>query len=178
MERVLRAASGIGCVAIVTLSKNCWVTKSALRYLPGVDFPALFEELNISVHYAQEEEIRCPGAIAAEDWAGLKESSMKGCLDSWSINGLVTKQPRSSVISIGDSDAEQRALKALLRAPRTGKPFCKTIKFMDEPDVGELGRELEELLPRLESFAFAEKDFDISITKPSELSSRARALGL
>lgn len=177
VESVLRAACGIGPVAIVTLSKNSWVTKSALRYLPGVDFPALFKELNISVHYAQEEEIRCPGSIAAENWVGLKKSSMKGCLDLWSASGLLAEEMRSSVISIGDSDAEQKALKELLRAPRIGKPFCKTIKFVDEPDMGELSRELNELLPLLERFALAKKDFDISISSPSELSPRARALG-
>jgi len=177
VESVLRAACRIGSVAIVTLSKNSWVPKSALRYLPGVDFPALFQELNISVHYAQEEEVRCPGAIAAEDWAGLKKSSMKGCIDLWSGNGLLAEEPRPSVISIGDSDAEQKALKALLREPRIGKPLCKTIKFVDEPEMGELSRELKELLPLLESFALGKTDFDITITSPSELLPRARALG-
>lgn len=178
IEKVLRAACGIGSVSIVTLSKNDWVTKSALRFLPGVDFPALFAELDISVHYAQDEEIRCPGALAAEDWTGLKKSSMKGCLQSLSAKGVLAAAPRPSVISIGDSDAEQRALKALLSMPVPGKPFCKTVKFMDEPSMAHLGRELEELLPLLESLAFGKKDFDISIDSPSELVPRARALGL
>lgn len=178
VERVLRTARGLGSVAIVTLSKNEWVTKSALRYLPGVDFPALFAELDISVHYAQDEEVRCPGAIAAEDWAGLKKSSMKGCLQSLSAKGALAAAPRPSVISIGDSDAEQQALKALLSAPMAGKPFCKTVKFMDEPNLNQLGRELEELQPLLESLAFGKKDFDLCVDSPSELVPRARALGL
>lgn len=177
IEKVLRAACRIGSVAIVTLSKNSWVTKSALRYLPGVDFPALFEELDISLHYAQDEEIRCPGAIAAEDWTGLKKSSMNGCLQSLSAKGMLTAAPRPSVVSIGDSDAEKLALKTLLSEPMPGRPFCKTIKFMDEPTLPQLGRELEELLPLLESFAFGKKDFDICIDAPSELAPRARALG-
>lgn len=178
VEKVLRAACAIGYVSIVTLSKNSWVTKSALRYLPGVDFPALFEELDIAVYYAQDEEKRCPGAIAAEDWTTLKKSAMKQCVDSWSAKGVLTAFPRPSVISIGDSDAEQEALKALMRPQRSARPFCKTLKFMDEPNLDELGRELEELQPLLERMASGKKDFDMCITTPSELASRARVLGL
>jgi len=178
VEKVLRDAHAIGSVSIVTMSKNNWVTKSALRYLPGVDFPALFEELEITLHYAQDEEIRCPGSIAAEDWTGLKKSSMKGCVESWSAKGVLAAFPQPSVISIGDSVQEQQALKALLIPQRSQRPFCKTLKFMDEPSLDELGRELEDLQPLLERLAFGKKDFDISVTSPSELEPRARALGL
>lgn len=130
------------------------------------------------MHYAQDEELRCPGAIAAEDWTGLKTSSMKGCVEMWSAKGVLAAAPRPSVISIGDSDAEQKALKALLSPQRSGRPLCKTLKFMDEPNLNELGRELEELQPMLERLAFGKKDFDMCITAPSELAPVARALGL
>jgi len=175
VERVLRAARAVGKVSIVTLSKNSWVFKSAERFLPGVDFPALFDELEITIHYAQEEEKNCPGALMAEDWVGLKRSSMQGCLNAWSEKGAFASAPRPTVISIGDSDAEQQALKTLIH-PR--RPLCKTVKFMDEPTLDELGRELIELPSLLESMVTARKDFDISITKPSELAPRARVLGL
>lgn len=177
-EKVLRAARAIGHVSIVTLSKNSWVTKSAERYLPGVDFPALFTELDITVHYAQDEEKICPGYIAAENWTGLKKSSMQGCVESWKAKGVLAVASRASVISIGDSDAEQKALKALLSSPAHGRPLCKTVKFMDEPTLNDLREELEEMPALLERLALGKKDFDLTINTPSELAPRARALGL
>merc|ERR1711937_532172 len=92
-----------------------------------------------------------------------KKSSMAGCLQSLSAKGALAASPRPSVISIGDSDAEQQALKALLSAPMTGKPFCKTVKLMDEPNLMQLGQELKDLQPLLESLASGKKDFDLCI---------------
>lgn len=178
VEKVLRAARAVGHVSIVTMSKNSWVTKSAERYLPGVDFPALFVELDITVHYAQDEEKNCPGSIAAEDWTGLKKSSMQGCVELWKTKGALAAGSRASVVSIGDSDAEQKALKALLTPQACGRPLCKTVKFMDEPTLSDLKEELEEMPALFERLALGKKDFDLTINTPSELAPRARALGL
>lgn len=175
VEKVLRAARAVSHVSIVTLSKNSWVPKSAERFLPGVDFPALSEELNITVHYAQEEETNVPGAVAAENWVGLKRSSMQGCINAWSDRGSFAAVPRPTIISIGDSDAEQKALKSLSMMER---PLCKTLKLMDEPTLSELSQQLVELPGLLQRMVVARKEFDISLVHPSQLVLRARALGL
>lgn len=175
VEEVLRAARAVSHVSIVTLSKNSWVPKSAERFLPGVDFHALFEELNITVHYAQEEEAHCPGALAAEDWVRLKRSSMQGCITAWSDRGSFAALPQPTIISIGDSDAEQKALQSLSMME---KPLRKTLKLMDEPTLDDLSKQLVELPALLGRMVIARKDFDISLIHPAQLVLRAQALGL
>lgn len=178
VEKVLRAARAVGHVSIVTLSKNNWVLKSAEKYLPALDMPWLIKELGITIYYAQEEEKNCPGALAAEDWAALKQLSMTRCLDAWRASGALAADQKPSVISIGDSDAEQEALKATLGAQAMDRPFCKTVKLMDEPSLDELSRQLQALPMWLERMAVGKLDFDLCILYPAELSARARALGL
>lgn len=178
VEKVLRAARAVGRVSIVTLSKNNWVLRSAEKYLPTLDMPGLIKELGITIYYAQEEEENCPGALATEDWAALKQLSMTRCLDAWRATGALAAEHKPSVISIGDSDAEQDALKAILGAQEMDRPFCKTVKLMDEPSLDELSRQLQSLPLWLQRMATGKLDFDLCVHFPAELSVRARALGL
>lgn len=189
VEVVLRAARCVGNVSIVTLSKQGWVPKSARLFLPGINIPALFRELGITVHYAQEESVHCPGALAAEDWTALKRSAMAKCLDIWhstgafgACNGEVASMDFVSVVSVGDAEAEQLAAKSLTGAAAgvvaDTRLLCKTVKLMDQPTLGQLGAELmilPELLPKM---AAHDKDVDLIAKNPSELASKARAAGL
>lgn len=178
VESVLRAARAVGHISIVTLSKNNWVLKSAEKYLPTLDMPGLIKELGITIYYAQDEEKDCPGAIANEDWAQLKQLSMRRCLDAWRTEGALAPEQKPSVVSIGDSVAEQDALKAVLAAQAIDRPICKTVKLMDEPSLDELSRELQVLPMWFERMVVGKSDFDLCIECPAELSVRARAMGL
>lgn len=177
VQTVLRAARAVGRVSIVTLSKNSWVLKSAEKYLPNLDMPGLIKELGITIYYAQEEEQHCPGALAAEDWRALKRLSMMRCLDEWHAEGVLASESKLSVVSIGDSDAEQEALKAVIAARAVDRPICKTVKLMDEPSLDELSRELQVLPMWFDRMAIGKSDFNLCITCPAEISVRARALG-
>lgn len=180
VDKTLRAARAVGHVYIVTMSKNNWVLRSAEKYLPGLDMPNLIEELGITVYYAQDEEQSCPGAIAAEDWGALKRASMARCLQDWRLSNsdLTAPEPELNVISIGDSDAEQKALKTLLGERAIDRPLCKTVKLMDEPTLDQLSRQLQVLPSWFERMARANKNFDLNVDCPSMLAGRARALGL
>jgi len=178
VRTTLRAARAVGRVSIVTLSKNSWVLKSAEKYLPTLDMPKLVKELGITIYYAQEEEKHCPGALAAEDWCALKRLSMIRCLDEWHADGVLATESKLSVVSVGDSDAEQEALKAVIAAQAVDRPICKTVKLMYEPSLDELSRELQVLPMWLDRMAARKSEFDLCITCPAEISVCARALGL
>lgn len=182
VEAVLRAACAVAHVAIVTMAQRPWVHFSAERYLPGLDLPSLLEELGIGVYYATEEAECCPGALEANDCAALKTSSMAQSLDDMCSAGLFGDEPPSSVISIGDSEAERQALTELLLSVSgddvSERPWCKTVKFVERPTLEALGDELRQLLPLLPNMAKIQKDFDLCICSPYELAAKARIAGL
>lgn len=182
VERTLRAARAVGYVSIVTLSKNNWVIRSAKMYLPCLDMKSLIQELGITVYYAQDDEISCPGSLASEDWSTLKQCCMDRCLRDWrSVEGALAASkgaPKPSVVSIGDSIAEKEALKAVMGAQGSDRPLCKTVKLMDEPPLDKLSHQLQELVMWLDRMVLGKNDFDLFIDCPSVLGARARALSL
>merc|ERR1719469_1334504 len=122
VECVLRAARLVARVSIVTLSGRPWVTQSAARRLPGLDFPALLSELGIDIFYAHEEGAHCPAAVALQDWKELKRWSMARCLDEHRVSGTFAVEFKLSVLSIGDAVIEQLALKELVAAWTVSPP--------------------------------------------------------
>lgn len=172
-------------MSIVTLAKRQWVPRSAERYLPGLNLPALLRELGVTVYYAQEESVNCPGALIAEDWTTLKRSAMARCLDDWRATGEFgggISSTRLSVVSIGDAVAEQQALQTLIAASAgvfaNHQLVCKTLKLMDRPSLELLGEELRLLPQWLPKMAAHDRDVDLAIDDPSELAEKARAAGL
>lgn len=187
VELVLRAARSVAHVSIVTLSKRGWVPKSAGLYLPGLDIQALLRELDVTVYYAQEDSDNCPGALAAEDWTSLKRSAMARCLDDWLAAGVFrkcnldgTSPDFVSVVSVGDSVAEQQAAMSLTGSAAGVVPdkqlLCKTLKLMDQPTLEQLGEELLLLPALLRTVAACDTDVDLTARNPSELASCCRAL--
>lgn len=183
VEEVLRAAHSVARVSIVTLSKRPWMLRSAERYLPGLDMPALLHELGITVYYAQEESSNCPGALAGEDWTTLKRCAMARCLDDWRAAGAFghASMKHLGVVSVGDADIEQQALKTLIGASAgvlAEKPLCKTLKLMDRPTLEQLSEELRLLPPWLRRLASHEESVDVNIKSPAALVTNAYASGL
>jgi len=178
VESVLRAARAVACVSIVTLSKRPWVMQSAERWLLGLDFPALKEELGITIYYANEHTGRpdVPPSCLAQDYTAWKRNAMAKCLTDWYATGVLGKA-RLNVTSIGDGLFEQQALKDLLKAwGQTGllaqTPLCKTLKLMDHPTLSQLSDELVRLTPSLQCMAHQDKPFDLCIDDPAKLTTR------
>merc|ERR1711933_58071 len=76
-----------------------------------------------------------------------------------------------NVISVGDSLAEQNALKELIQEKdaealknKQMRPFCKTVHLMDEPTMGQLGDELRILMVWLSKLVQLRKNFDVDMT--------------
>mmetsp|Transcript_73122 Transcript_73122/g.127919 ORF Transcript_73122/g.127919 Transcript_73122/m.127919 type:complete len:109 (+) Transcript_73122:3-329(+) len=69
-----------------------------------------------------------------------------------------------NVLSVGDSTAEQEALKISLSAfEKSGnctKPLCKTLKLRDSPALAELTADLTLIQPFLQRLVAVDKDFD------------------
>lgn len=167
---VLRAARALGPVAIVTLSERGWVPYSAAQFLPGLDFSALLQELDISIYYAREED---EALDDMEDWEGLKRCSMLRCVKTWQDLGVLSGALHSSLVSIGDSIIEQEALRSLagpyFSIPGfTVRPALKALKLMDSPSLRELGSELQALQPLLPFFGGGD-DRAIEILHPMQL---------
>mmetsp|Transcript_56568 Transcript_56568/g.127167 ORF Transcript_56568/g.127167 Transcript_56568/m.127167 type:complete len:412 (+) Transcript_56568:144-1379(+) len=179
LHDVLACARSVGEVAIVTLSTRPWVLASAETYLPNFDFPALLEALNIPVYYAfeflsKENKLRAQREEGLDVLTEYKRHAMSRCLRRF----YQGKTVRPHVISIGDSTAEQNAVKDVLWAwdGLVAPPLCKTVKLINEPTIDQLGAELELLsawLPRMAAFY---KDFDFCMDDEDSLHGSAECL--
>jgi hypothetical protein len=168
VEEVLRAASAVAHVSIVTLSKRPWIEMSAKRHFPNVDFAALFRELDISVRYAGEHGPRPQtNGASIEEYQLLKRNAMASCITE-RINSGSLGFSRLSLLSIGDSIVEQQAAKELVAfwgaaGTFSGKAVCKTLKFLDEPSVPQLDVELRQLLQVLPGLVKAERSCNLAM---------------
>mmetsp|Transcript_19056 Transcript_19056/g.44494 ORF Transcript_19056/g.44494 Transcript_19056/m.44494 type:complete len:463 (-) Transcript_19056:23-1411(-) len=184
LHDVLTCARSIGQVAIITLSTRPWVLTSAERYLPDFDLPKLLEELDIPIYYAfehlsKENRARAQFEEGVDVLAECKRHAMLRCLRKY-YQGTRT---RPHVISIGDSTAEQTAVKEVLWSwddfsslSSTVAPLCKTVKFIDEPSIDQLGAEMELLIAWLPRMAAFSKDFDFSMDDEDGLQGSAEQL--
>jgi len=177
VEALLRSARSLGRVALVTLSRRPWVHASAAQYLPGLDLQALLEELDITIYYAFEHVHRSLVRIArnkeavvemlrsgTDVLAACKRGAMKQALRR--LGGEA--QRRHNVLSIGDSEIEQNALKDVLwherpREPVEKQALCKTMKLIEESGLEELGEQLHILRAWLPTMMTHRGDFDLSM---------------
>lgn len=165
VEEILRAASKVAHVAIVTLATRWWVDISAARYLPALDFPSLLSELDVSVYPADRNSAmvkayalsgRCPNRVA-------KKAAMSKCLKKiYSGSELPW-----NVLSVGDSPVEREALKEFIGGAGKRGSVCKTIKVRENLKVTELGKELQSLTPLMQPMVCHRDDFDRTVATVS-----------
>jgi len=155
VEAVLRAAREVAHVCIVTLANREWMNEAAQHLLPDLNIDAIFAELDIDVRHAAVSKNERSDFVTARVIA--KKKAMSKCLNQFyrSKGG----KPRWNILSVGDSEIEQRALKELLKES-PGKPVCKTCKFDEDPSLEQLTSQLEALLPHLQRMAVHPKDVD------------------
>jgi len=166
---LLRTASAIGRVGIVTLSQRPWVLSSAKRYMLDVDFAQLFKELTIPIIYAREC-IKRPMITRAEVEEGVNVLTVaKQAAMAKALKKLYGKAAWRNIISIGDSIVERDAIKELLWSlEQESTPRCKTVKLMEEPSIEQLGAELVLLQTWMQSMVKHEDDFDIIMDASEE----------
>lgn len=152
VHECLLKASSAGYVAIVTLGKRPWVQVTCERYLLGVDWKTVFEELGIVVIYAQEalskkKRMNAMLESGVNVWVASKSEAMAKALRRFRIGA----DDPLNVVGIGDSLIEAEAAQEIVwRRPwRGGRACCvKTLQLRDEPDTVEaLTVQLQDLLP-------------------------------
>jgi len=116
----------------------------------------------IKVHTVREVKTPNP-------YTEAKVIDMTTCLNDFYNDG----EMRRNVISIGDSEQEQAALKQVLEAcPDPGghlKHLCKTVNLLDSPTVEQLSTELKILMVWLSRMVKFDKDFDLAMDKLDNL---------
>jgi len=164
VEQVLRVASSMAQVSIVTLSQRPWVMQSALQFFSGVDFTALFQQLNITVLHAMEHG-PAPVLCSQLEYQSLKRNAI-ACSVATNYNKGSMDPSWINLLSIGDSPVEREATKefiALRGGSGTGAEatLCKTLKLMEVPTLVNLNAELHQLLPSLSQLVQAQSSFDL-----------------
>lgn len=166
MKAMLEAARAAGLVGIVTLAQRPWVLNSAAKYLPGIDFEEVLQELQIPVIYAREcLKPHIVQQAAKEEgiclWTMAKQAAMKKVLKK-----LYGKAPWCNVLSVGDSVIERDAITEVMWGHENGSgmsPSCKTVKLMEEPSVEQLQAQLMLLSMWISRLAHQASDFDIAM---------------
>lgn len=170
---LLRAARAVARVSVVTLSRRPWVLESGSRWLLGLDLPALFRELGVTVYYAGEHAEHTAGC--RPDSVALKRNAMARCLTDWSTAwaGADPGRVRWNVLSVGDSPVERAALRCLLGPQACSQSFahapqCKTLKLPGGLALGQLTSELRRLADWLPRAMAHEEDLDLRIDQSSD----------
>lgn len=180
VREVLAAAASESQVCIVTLSARPWVHQSADAYLPGLNIEQLLEELDIPIYYACEylpPPSEMPRPNGEECLSTLcKRNAMTECLmrlqlPPGAVSGagaaaVAAHDTRPAVMSVGDSVAEQQALKDVCSKGghfAAQRLTCKTVKLIDKPTLVELGDELRFLTRHMPKLTSQCQDFDLWI---------------
>jgi len=170
IESALREASTLGHVAIVTLGLTTWVPQSAAKWLPMLDIDTLVEELGIQVVYARDCIKQRHVAMSQHD-EGVNLYTIAKMKGMAKVFRRHRKRGgfKSNVICMGDSHFEHDAVKDLLwgiaEEMPSMNPLCKTLRFMTDPSLNELGLQLECLVKFMQPMAARREDFDLSMYK-------------
>merc|ERR1712066_422528 len=172
VRAVLMAARSVAQVAIVTLALRPWVVTSSERFLPGLDMESFLKSLGIPVYYAREH-VKRPDACLAQVEEGVDVFTVaKRATMMKVLRKLYGKNARiMNVISIGDSLAERDAVKEVLWASCESAQsqgslevaLCKTVKFIHQPSLKQLGDQLHLLSMWLNGMESHAEDFDLNM---------------
>mmetsp|Transcript_31317 Transcript_31317/g.82981 ORF Transcript_31317/g.82981 Transcript_31317/m.82981 type:complete len:395 (-) Transcript_31317:8-1192(-) len=155
---VLVAACSVASVCIVTLSARPWVEDSARWFLPNSGVAELVRDLGIPVYYAREHvKRRDKFAAHVEEGVDLfmiaKRNAMKHGIQKFSRKKSM-RCKRRNIISIGDSVTEENAVKEILWEDDFTEDLCKTVRFIADPTLDVLGRELQLLRSWLDKIVY------------------------
>lgn len=155
VRETLITAAQVAKVAIVTLAARPWVHDSAEWFLPDGDIPELLKALDIPVYYAREfvsqhDRWACSVEEGVDLYMIAKRNAMTQVLHRYCPRG---RWKDANVTSIGDSGAEEEAMKEIMWEH---DGLCKTVRLIQEPALDVLGMELQILtswFPKLVSYS-------------------------
>lgn len=178
------AAYMLGHLCCVTLAQRPWQERSMRAFMPKLS--ELWKEMDIEVHYANEEFMTNPGrsgfwcqrpsrlnqlervCLELQLRADRKRRAMKKVLKSFYRKTGIW----CNVVSLGDGPAERCALQELaFWSGKDGEPMSedcqvsrfKTLQMLEDPDIGQLQVQLQVLEAWLPALVTLNQDFDISL---------------
>jgi len=162
IEMILRATRDIAHVAIVTLATRPWVESSSRIYLPGTDIPAVLRELGIPVYYAQEHLLQAHEHLEEEGvdlfMIAKRNAFAKHLRKVHRENNVKV----THVLSIGDSEAEQEAVKDVVWSCYE-HATCLTVMLMEEPSIKVLSDQLQLMSKAVSRLITQQDDLDINV---------------
>lgn len=150
--QLLEKALSVGHTFIITNAMEGWVEESAERCLPNL-MPLLKKQVRI-ISARSTQEDRCSGDIS--QW------KVRAFLE---VGRQFHEEAVTNLISIGDSTYELQAAKALGSSFETS--FTKTVKLQENPTPQELSRQLELLLPKLETIVQRASNLTLKLERVS-----------
>jgi len=172
VSAILRLATSVGRVAIVTLAQAGWVDTSIRNFMPGLGL--VLKELNIEVIYCRSSVPARILRLAREEGQDmgkvLKGRAMARLLKRYYSEPMRSGHGRSwkNVISIGDSPGERLALQDLIFHKRQPdcrgiekKCRCKVLKMLSEPSLERLTAQLQVLMGWLVQMVHHDNDLDV-----------------
>jgi hypothetical protein len=180
---LLRRARRVGRVAIVTLGKRPWVQVTCERYLLGVDWKTVFQELGIVVVYAQEvlnkggrQYVTREGGVNL--WIASKTIAMAKALKRLKV----ADSGPLNVVGVGDSVIEVEAAEEVVwrRSYKQGEAcWCKTLQLKDEPaTIEELSSQLEETLKWYDNMVRYPRDLRLTMADLDKEDNPLRSMDL
>ena len=158
VEGLLRLATSLGEVMIVTLSKETWVAESCRNFCPQLQ--ECISDLGVRVLHATDGE-RLKGESMSSYSSRLKAQAIAEGTSR--IGGSIW----SSIVSIGDSDFERQgcrwAAEDLQARQAPSQVLVKTLKSMEQPTVEELTKQLQHISRWLPWMVACSKDFDLTL---------------
>jgi len=163
VEQVLRAARSFGYVEIVTLANKQWLEQTTkFLKIGSLDLQELFKELDIRVNYAQVRTAKTQ-AFVPQEAIHAKKAAMSSVLDRHYGDSV---KARVHVLSFGDQETEAIALQEVLKEAWTKswqRPVCKVLRVPPEPDLQDLGQNLQKILTHLPALVRVDADLDLHI---------------
>mmetsp|Transcript_20342 Transcript_20342/g.38503 ORF Transcript_20342/g.38503 Transcript_20342/m.38503 type:complete len:381 (+) Transcript_20342:74-1216(+) len=168
---LLKLASELGHVKLVTLAKPAWLESSIANFLPGL--VGVLQHFDVEIVYARDSMPERDQFRAANDDRDvgqvLKTKAISGVVKRFYNSGRRTRSWKN-ILSIGDSECEKYAVQDVVfrhsqkdHAGHEKRCRCKAVKMLERPDLLFLTGQLQAIISWLAKIAYYDGDMDIDL---------------
>jgi hypothetical protein len=181
LTELLRLASALGHVAIVTMATSQWIQECTKKHMPSLT--GLFHELGIEVVAARSTLSRSARAAAFGECRDPSQFAKTCAMERvarrfYRGRDGMRRAPKSwkNILGIGDSSAERLALQDVVfrhvqrdRLGRSKDCRCKTVMLLDSPSLLKLTAQVQVLIHWLPTLVHHDGDVDLDFASDSLL---------
>lgn len=168
---LLKLASELGHVKLVTLAKPVWLDSSISNFLPGL--VGVLRRFDVEIVYARESMHERDITRAANDDRDvgqvLKTKAISGVVKRFYNSGRRTRSWKN-ILSIGDSECEKYALQEVVfrhsqkdHRGHEKRCRCKAVKMLERPDLLFLTGQLQAIISWLAKISYYDGDIDLDL---------------